>query len=1115
MFLRSLTLKGFKSFADRTTLEFAPGISVIVGPNGSGKSNIVDAIAWVLGEQGPRALRGGQMTDVIFAGAATRPALGMAEVSLVIDNSAGLIPVSATEIEISRSVYRSGENEYRIGGRPSRLVDLQELLSDSGIGRALHTIVGQGQLDAVLGARPEERRQFIEEAAGIAKHRRRRDRAERKLAGLEQDLLRLQDLSGELRRQLRPLKQQAELAERHEALSREADELAGKLAAARLRELHGERERRTPSWEEAEARQAEAKARMDAMDARIALLEPARDQAETAELEAEASHAAAVRSRSEAEARLRTAIRRESEARDRLGAATNRSGRLFALEDELERTESALGEVRAAFEARELELAEAESSFRRAEQARRDAEEERRLLGDEAAARRAESDTLARALAGHEAELERLAATLRDLGKRGARAAARRTELEVEVERLDATETPLAAEQAALGREGAELSARIAELQAEEGALLARQEVLEASRSELEVSPGAAFARQREGRPIGLLRDLIEVPADLRQALRGALGPFFDSVVYAMPEEAFADAESDGAAGLTLVLAGALDPPSAHPAISGERPLLDLVRPDPRAAGLTRALLSNVYLVRNLAEASARHRVHPGAQFVTPSGLVVGPSFVRTAPGQDGRLDRVRRDSASVDRELSGTRRGIREAKQRLREIEVRSVALRTALSEADGRITAAADEMGALASELTSLAREESLVHERVGVVEALVSTARDRLARTPAAPAPAPPLPPTAEPPVHLRVEVEAVRRDRARLESGVARARREIESLAAEDPIVLREEARATGAERALAEEVLARADQDLSQALEAYRGATEAARRIQADHASANRTWREEASAADVLREEHREEDRARHELERRMVEAERVLREGHGMDPIEALATLGEDETPLELQRRSDLVARRLGLVGRVNLLAVGELEALQQRHDFLVRELADVREARRDLEEVILDVDRRVAEQFDAAFRDVAREFSSLFELMFPGGEGRLSLVDPSDLLTSGIEVEARPSRGRVKRLSLLSGGERSLAALAFLFAIFRARPSPFYLMDEVEAALDDINLHRFLELIRTFARDSQILIVSHQKRTMETADALYGISMGREGVSTVISQRMVESAIR
>jgi chromosome segregation protein len=1115
MFLRSLTIRGFKSFADKTRLEFAPGISVIVGPNGSGKSNIVDAIAWVLGEQGPRALRGGQMADVIFAGTATRPPLGRAEVSLVIDNSAGLIPVAATEIEISRSVYRSGENEYRIGGRPSRLVDLQELLSDTGIGRALHTIVGQGQLDAVLGARPEERRQFIEEAAGIAKHRRRRERAERKLAGLEQDLLRLQDLSGELRRQLRPLKQQAELAERHETLLREADELAGKLAAARLRELHVERGRRAPAWGEAEARQAEARSRMEALDARIALLEPARDQAEAAERQGEERHAVAVRARSEAEARLRARIRRESEARDRLGAATNRSGRLFALEEELERTEMALVEVQTGLHVRELELAEAESAFRRAEQVRREAEEERRRLGEEAATRRVDADALGRALAGHEAELERLAATMRDLGRRGARATARRAELEAAVERLDALETPLAAEQAALGRERSELSVRMAELQAEEGALLARHDVLEASRRELEVSPGAAFALRREGRPIGLLRDLIEVPADVRLALRGALGPYFDSIVYARPEEALADAESEGAGGLTLALAGGLDPAPADQAIPGERRLLDLVRPHPRVAGLIGTLLSNVYFVRNTAEASARHRGHPEAQFVTPAGVVVGPSFVRAAPGQDGHLDRVRRDSASIDRELSAARRGIREAKQRLKEMEGRSAALRAALSEADGQITAAADEMGAVVSEMTSLAREEGLVHDRVGVVEAIAATARDRLAETPAAPAHVPALPPAAEPPVNLRVDVEALRRDRTRLETGVARARREIEGLAAEDPVLLREEVRSTGVERAASEEELGRADQDLSEALEAYRKATEAARRIQADHATANRAWRAEASAADQLREDHREEDRARDELERRLAEAERLLREGHGMDPTEALAALAEDETPVELQRRSDLIARRLGLVGRVNLLAVGELEALQQRHDFLVRELEDVRSARRDLEQVILDVDRRVAEQFDAAFRDVAREFSSLFELMFPGGQGRLSLIDPDDLLASGIEVEARPSRGRVKRLSLLSGGERSLAALAFLFAIFRARPSPFYLMDEVEAALDDINLHRFLELVRTFARDSQILIVSHQKRTMETADALYGVSMGRQGVSTVISQRMVESAIR
>src|SRR5881392_3572004 len=246
MFLRSLTIRGFKSFADRTTLEFTPGISVIVGPNGSGKSNIADAIAWVLGEQGVRTLRGGQMADVIFAGSPARPQLGMAEVKLVIDNSAGLIHVPAAEIEISRTIFRSGESEYRLGGRPCRLLDIQEVLSDAGIGRALHAIVGQGRLDEILQSRPEDRRQFIEEAAGIAKHRRRRERSERKLAGMEQDLLRLQDLVGELRRQLKPLKQQAEIASRHETLTAEAGDLARKLAAARLRELYRARDARRP-----------------------------------------------------------------------------------------------------------------------------------------------------------------------------------------------------------------------------------------------------------------------------------------------------------------------------------------------------------------------------------------------------------------------------------------------------------------------------------------------------------------------------------------------------------------------------------------------------------------------------------------------------------------------------------------------------------------------------------------------------------------------------------------------------------------------------------------------------------------------------------------------------
>src|SRR5947208_6440974 len=292
MFLRSLSLRGFKSFAEKTTLEFAPGTSVIVGPNGSGKSNLVDAISWVLGEQGPRALRGGAMADVIFAGSPARPGLGLAEVRLVIDNTAGLIPVDLTEIEISRTIYRSGDSEYRIGGDVVRLLDIQELLAETGIGRALHTVVGQGNLEDVLTARPEERRQYIEEAAGISKHLRRKQRAERKLGSLEHDVLRLQDVLAELRRQLRPLRQQAEMAKRHEQLTTEADEVAWRLAAARLRDLLGDRDARLSGWEEGLAKRRGAKDRLEALDADIERLTRARAEVSEGLAEAQESHQA-------------------------------------------------------------------------------------------------------------------------------------------------------------------------------------------------------------------------------------------------------------------------------------------------------------------------------------------------------------------------------------------------------------------------------------------------------------------------------------------------------------------------------------------------------------------------------------------------------------------------------------------------------------------------------------------------------------------------------------------------------------------------------------------------------------------------------------------------------
>jgi chromosome segregation protein len=1114
VFLRSITIRGFKSFADKTTLEFTPGVSVIVGPNGSGKSNIADAIAWVLGEQGPRALRGAQMADVIFAGSPSRAALGMAEVSLVIDNEAGLVPVPASEIEISRAIYRSGESEYRLGGRPCRLLDIQELLSDTGVGRALHTVIGQGHLEDVLSASPEARRQLVEEAAGIGKHRRRRERAERRLGGLEQDLLRLQDVVGELRRQLKPLRQQAELARRHEELTSEAADLARNLAAVRLRALREDRDRRRPSWEEAEAIQRAARLRLEELGQDIDRLERERAEAQALAAQAEERQAEAVRGRSEAESRLRTSMRREAEARERLSVAANRSARLFALEEELERTDRALADVRRSLDSKEAELSEAEAAFVRLQAARRDVEEERRRADSHATASRIEAESLMRAVSAHEAERERLREMLGDLHREIDAESSRGEALEREVERLDALETPLAAEQSRLDRERTETARALADLEALEKGLLARQEVVDARQIELSESPGVRFARRRGDRPVGVLRDLIAAPPHLRAPVRAALGPFADAVVYRSHAEALEEAAVEPGSGVTLLPADAGPDDaaaSAPPATAGAVPLLDLVRPDPRVARLARRLLGRVRLVGTLAEATARHRLHPGGLFVTSDGILVGPTFVRTAPGVEGRIISLRRDSAALERELSAVRRDARERRRSLETLEERARIVQAELKSADGLITSAAEEMAGVRTHLGSLEREAAMVTQRLATVEASVAEATARLVRMPAPAAEPPALPPVPEPPIQLRVEVEALRRERTRLEAGVTRARKDIAALAAEDPIALRADLVEAEAARSEAEEDLRAAEVAVKECLGAYRTAAQSAERVQAAAASANRTWREQAAVVESLREEHEAEDRARSDLERRIEEAERVLRAGHGIEPSSAVAELGEDETVESLQRRSDLVARRMGLLGRVNLLAAGELESVQERHDFLVRELEDVRAARRDLLEVIEEVDRQMAEMFGSAFRDIAREFADLFAALFPGGEGRLSLTAPDLPLASGVEVEARPGGKRVRRLSLLSGGERSLAALALLFAVFRARPSPFYLMDEVEAALDDVNLSRFLDVVRGFAERSQIIIVTHQKRTMETADVLYGVSMAGAGVSTVISQPLAE----
>ncbi|MGH2738999.1 MAG: chromosome segregation SMC family protein [Actinomycetota bacterium] len=1106
MFLRSLSVRGFKSFADRMVLEFGPGLSVIVGPNGSGKSNLVDAIAWVLGEQGPGALRGSQMADVIFSGSPGRQALGTAEVALVIDNEAGLIPIEASEVEIGRVIYRSGESQYLIAGEACRLTDIRELLSDTGIGRGLHTLVGQGQLEDVLVARPEDRRQYIEEAAGIAKHRRRKEQAQRKLERMEQDLLRLQDVLRELRRQLRPLKQQAAVAERHEALSREAEGAAGRLVAARLRELYAERVEKSGTWQEGLARRAEQQERLAGLDAEIARGQDAIGEADRVLAEAEQAHADALARRAEAERAVREAVKQEGEARARAAEEAS-GGRLFSLEEEIRRTESALEETRSALAAREVALQEAEQVFRDAEVERRRLEEERAQAEKQAAAQRASRETDARALAFSQAERDQLVESLSDLAARADQARAQREAIEEEIERLDAAQTLVVDRQQELERERTRLLEEIAHLDAGERRLEVRRQAIEARAAALEETASRKLLRRAPGRAVGVLGELLRAEAGAELALAAALGSLAEAVVYEDQDRAVADVLETPGATIAIALSE-----SATEPLPAKRGMLSLVRVDPRVRGLAERLLRGVYLVASPQEALANHREHPGSSFVTSGGVLVGRSVVRSAPVGEDEGARLTREAKAVAADLARVRGELSDRRARAESVEAELARVLDDLARSDSVITAAADRMARTEVDLATLGHERGVLEQRLERVTGGVRAAEASLASRESEVEP-PPLPPTAEPPITLRVEVEALRRDRGRLEAALEHSRKHLKRFHTEGPTEAQADAERATTARREAEAIVEAVDRDVVESSEARRVALDRVSEVRSGLQQSNEGWRTTAALLGRLRDDYEEEDRLRGDLERRIEEAERTLADGHGRDPADEVAELEADDTEDSLQHRADLIARRLALLGRVNQVAAEEYQALQERHEFLARELDDVRAARRDLQRVIADVDRTMLEVFQRAFDDVADEFSKVFGTLFPNGEGRLSLTEAADPLEAGIEIDARPGRKRVKRISLLSGGERALTALAFLFAIFRARPSPFYLLDEVEAALDDVNLVRFLELVGEFTRSSQVLLVTHQKRTMEAADILYGVSMGNNGASRVIAERLRETA--
>jgi chromosome segregation protein len=1150
--LKSLTVKGFKSFASATRLVFEPGITCVVGPNGSGKSNVVDAIAWVLGEQGAKALRGGKMEDVIFAGTSGRPPLGRAEVTLTIDNSDNLLPIEYTEVSITRRMYRSGESEYEINGDSCRLLDIQELLSDSGIGREMHVIVGQGQLDAVLHAKPEDRRGFIEEAAGVLKHRKRKEKALRKLEATSANLHRLTDLTGELRRQLKPLGRQAEVARR--AAGIQAD-----LRDARLRLLADDLTTLRTTLDKEIADEAALRARRESL---------------------EREHAELTRQLNEVEAALATdapALAAAQETWYQLSTLTERFRGLRQLAAERVRHLGAPEEEPARRDPEELA---AEAAQVRAEEARlRDglAADRTRLAGAEAARQELERSlaaaeqalvAAARTIADQReglakltgqveaarsrtaaaaAELARLQTAHEDARTRAEaaqaeydRAAAGATEQDRDTAELDLTHASATAAAEAAGAAVAELAGAERAAETEATGWRARQEALALGLRRKDGAGALLSAGERLPGLVGSVAALLTVEPGYEAALAAALGGLADAVAVAGIEDA-AEAirvlkiEDAGRAELLIGDAGGGSPVPPRPADlpAGCRWAREVVRgPDTVRPALDRALYG-VVLVPDLATAARVVAASPQLRAVTPDGDVVGghratggsaqePSYLEVqAAVEEARLQREQAEGRrnAVARHLAELGAAARSAKaeaERLAEARQAAIAGRqdglAQLAGLEERLTAAqaapleeeppTEERDQLAAALPAARQNELEVRLAVRTAEERVSSLAAR-----------------AE---HLERQAEAEREARHR-----AAARR-------------RARERGAGVARSVqagAEVVLQRIGRTLSAAAQRRDAIAVARSRREAELSQVRATLRDLESELGRLTDEVHRDEVARAEQRLRIEQLEAKAAGDFGLDVETLLAEYGPhvpvpptraavaqaeaeaDAAPTPApepvpydramqEKRAAKAERELALLGKVNPLALEEYAALEERYRFLSDQLEDLKATRRDLMKVVSDVDERILEVFSSAFVDTAREFEEVFRTLFPGGEGRLVLTDPDDLLTTGVEVEARPPGKKIKRLSLLSGGERSLTAVALLVAIFRARPSPFYILDEVEAALDDVNLGRLLELLEQLKQRSQLIVITHQKRTMEIADALYGTSM-RDGITEVISQRL------
>ena len=1121
-------------------MKFEPGICAVVGPNGSGKSNVVDALAWVMGEQGAKNLRGGKMQDVIFAGAGERKPLGRAEVTLTFDNSDKRLPIDFTEVAITRRMFRDGASEYEINGAKARLMDVQELLSDSGIGREMHIIVGQGKLAEILESRPEERRAFIEEAAGVLKHRRRKEKAQRKLNGMQANLDRLTDLTEELGKQLKPLARQAEAAKRAATVQSTLRDARLRIAGHQIVTL---RTAYNQAVEEAELRKAGAEAAAEALEEAVAIQET---------IEAEQADAQPA-----AEAAQRTwfslsTLAERANATGRIAAERTRSASMpvpYAGQDpeELEARAKAADQR----EAETLEAAE-EAAERLAEvhelveeaQEEFDAAEREHLARLRAIADRregvvrllAQEESLVQAVESAEDEVRRLEETLTETRARARAAQDEAAEVAQRLQVIESERGPLDAAYERARAEAQAAEARLAQLQdarrERERAVFALEARIAALNEQAPKSPAVEVL---EG--FGPLAVQVSAESGYDVALAAALGAAAEALVGEVTPGAI---EALGGASRGIII----------DAVGGQSWrletdvqvdwLLDHVVLTPEVQGPVTRLLVDVALADNVEQAREIVDADPRLRAVTPDGVLVGEGWVAAGSAQTttvevtAQIDAAQKELETASEnlaQLAGTLEGATLAAEDAR---VAAAAAKAALNEHDTQVASWRRDLSRLQQQASASEETHAKAAGRVNEAElrarkqqqALEET-RDRLSRVEE--------PETEEPSTAERdraqakltqvkaAEMEATMAFRSARQAAEANAGRsaalrkqaehERQAKARHDEAQKRRqtEAELARAVAAMSEELVVRIDAALIRAASQRdeRGAhvsalrarqQEAKNAVAAARQTATRA-QESAHAAEI----------ARSQAQVRMDEAEAQATSSLGIAVDDLVAGYTPDDNfDLDAeQQRLRQAEKDLRALGKVNPLALEEFKALEERYGFLSTQLSDVIQARKDLEGVIEDVDAQILTLFTDAWRDVEAEFPLVFATLFPGGEARLILTDPTDMLTTGLEIEARPPGKKVKRLSLLSGGEKSLTALAFLVAIFRARPSPFYVLDEVEAALDDVNLRRLIALLEELREDSQLIVITHQKPTMDVANVLYGVTMRGDGVTRVISQRM------